>query len=98
MSIARRVSLLPLLLILASLRVDGTRSAQNGPEGYLSANNGEVIFIQLTQSRGKLSGQMQIVSLEGRYTKQTKAQSISFSGVINGNEVSLVFRGFLSEK
>ncbi len=45
MSIARRVSLLPLLLILASLRVDGTRSAQNGPEGYLSANNGEVIFI-----------------------------------------------------
>jgi hypothetical protein len=98
MSIARKASLLPLLLVLASLRVDGTRSAQNSPEGYLSANNGQVIFIQLAQSRGKLSGEMQIVSLEGRYTKQTKAQSISFSGVINGNEVSLVFRGFLSEK
>src|SRR5205814_4505759 len=94
----RTSSLLLSVIIFTSIRTVAAHPPQAGPEGYLTTLNGQVMFIQLTQLRGRLSGQMQIVSVEGGYTKRTKAQSVSFSGVISGNQVSLVFRGFLTEK
>jgi hypothetical protein len=84
------------LIILTSVRATGA-PAQASADGYLTTLNGEVMFIQLTRLRGRLTGQMQIVSLAGSYVKRTKVQSVSFSGVVNNNQVSLVFRGFLTE-
>ncbi|HVS83896.1 MAG TPA: hypothetical protein VHE60_19340 [Pyrinomonadaceae bacterium] len=98
MSKTLRNRFLLLLLLLAAFRVEGGAAQQNNPEGFLKTSTGEVMFIQLTQLRGRLSGQMQIISLEGRYKKETKAQSASFSGVINGSQLSLVFKGFLTER
>ena len=90
--------LLSLLMLTSGTAICGP-PAQASADGYLATRGTEVMFIQLTRSRGRLSGQMQVVSLEGGYTKRTKAQSMSFSGVVNtNNQVSLIFKGFLMER
>src|SRR5437762_2483199 len=68
----RTSSLLLSVIIFTSIRTVAAHPPQAGPEGYLTTLNGQVMFIQLTQLRGRLSGQMQIVSVEGGYTKRTK--------------------------
>lgn len=85
--------------VIISLTVfPGLTYTQDSSEGYLRATKNEVMFIQLAQLRGRVSGQMQVVSLEGRNNTHTKAQSVSFSGVVSGSQVSVVFRGFLTER
>src|SRR5947209_10973944 len=87
---------LPLIfLLLTSFRV---AAQQDSPEGFLRTSSAEVMFIQLTHFRGRLSGEMQIISLVGSSKKETKAQSVTFSGVSNGSQISLVFKGFLTER
>jgi chromosome segregation ATPase len=56
-----------------------------------------VIFVQFTEQGGRLSGRMQFFGVKGRAWKVTDADNASFTGVREGESVSLRFAGLFTE-
>lgn len=67
---------------------DSTPKKDNSPVGFVFSNPGEASFIRLTESDGKISGQLQVATISGR-----KIQSAShvFSGERIKDEVNVTF-------
>jgi chromosome segregation ATPase len=83
------------LLLLCCLDCNGLN---RGPQGYLAADKNGAIFIQFTEQRGQLSGQLQTFGVEGRGAKRTDSKNASFTGSRDdSNNVSLRFAGFFTD-
>lgn len=84
------------LLLLCCLDCNGLN---RGPQGYLAADKNGAIFVQFTEQRGQLSGQLQAFGVEGRGTKRTDSKNASFTGSRDdSNNVSLRFAGFFTDR
>jgi hypothetical protein len=89
------VILAALLLCLVGCR--NMTAGEGGPRGYLASGKNGVIFIQFTEQGGRLSGRMQFFGVKGRAWKVTGADNASFTGVREGEGVSLRFAGLFTE-
>lgn len=92
----RRRVVIAAVLLLCLL---GCRSITGGggPRGYLASGQNGVIFVQFTEQGGRLSGQMQFFGVKGRGWKVTDSDNASFTGIREGEGVSLRFAGLFTE-
>src|SRR5882672_8788026 len=93
--------LLSLLLGLCASCARPTQEANradnsgNGSDqsGYLMKSDPWLLFIQWTEVDKKLNGQLQVFTITGQSEKQSDISSHPFTGVTDGQNVSLNFSG-----
>jgi chromosome segregation ATPase len=84
------------LLLLCCL---GCKGLNRGPQGYLAADKNGAIFLQFTEQRGQLSGQLQAFGVEGRGAKRTDSKNAAFTGSRDDSDnVSLRFAVFFTDR
>lgn len=62
-----------------------------GQQGYLGVYSNEVDFIQWARSDNAISGNLQILSADDADPSQTQSENLSFTGTLDGEDVSLTF-------
>jgi hypothetical protein len=73
----------------------GGQATSKGQEqtGYLMSDASTVLFIQWTSVDKKISGQLQVFSIGGRFEKTADISTHPFSGMSDGQNVSINFTG-----
>jgi hypothetical protein len=74
---------------------DAQAARGNGQDqnGYLMSSHSSVLFIQWTQVDKKINGQLQVFSIKGQYEQTSDTSPHPFSGVNDGENISLNFTG-----
>lgn len=93
----RRRVVIAVALLLCLLGCRSFTGGGGGPRGYLASGQNGVIFIQFTEQGGRLSGQMQFFGVKGRGWKVTDSDNASFTGIREGESVSLRFARLFTE-
>lgn len=76
--------------IATSISCNQARKGQD-QNGYLMSSESSVLFIQWTQVDKEMNGQLQVFSIKGRLEKTFDTSTHPFSGVKEGENVSLNF-------
>lgn len=72
---------------------DKNISSGNDQKGYLHSDGDSVMFLQWTEIKSKLNGQMTVFYAKGSRGKSTETSSHSFEGVSDGQHISINFTG-----
>src|SRR5438309_5409339 len=89
--------LLGLYASCVRLTQEANRAGNNGngsdQGGYFMKSDSWLLFIQWTEVDKKLNGQMQVFAITGQSEKQSDVSNHPFTGVTDGENVSLNFSG-----